>query len=173
MSAGVEDGMQQACAAAAKKLALDMTLLVAMEFKAKDGPCNFLLHLVFEREAVFEEDGSGQFSHRHLQAFYHMGKMFFAVQLSGEGRSTSTSKTPMVMTISHPASAAVLFSTAPPGYSLHTVHLRCADTMHWRCTYPWVGSSEEILKVYIDLCENARVGHCVPVRTEAGLTMQA
>lgn len=174
MSAGVQAGLQKACAAATNKMAQDMAVVVAVQLKINDGPCSFVLHLVFERNDGLEEDGSEQFSHRHLQAFYHMGIMFFAVQLSGEGRLTSNSKTPMVFSLSDPASAAVLFSTAPPGYSHHHVHLRCADAMHWKCTYPWVGSEKEVLGVYIDLCENARVGQPpVPVRIEAGFSVQA
>lgn len=173
MSAGIQEGMQQACAAATTKMAQDMAVMVAMQLKINDGPCNFVLHLVFKRNDDLEEDGSEPFSHRHLQAFHHMGSLFFAVQLSGEGRSTTTSKTPMILTLSSPASAAILFSTAPPGYSHPQVHLRCTDAMHWTCTYPWIGSENEVLRVYIDLCENGRVGHSVPVRSETGFILSS
>ena len=162
----VQEAMQQAGSPPANTLGVDIANVVLAELKADDGPCKYVLECVF---SVADHRQHRLPSPRHyLQAFYHMGKMYFSVQVAQDSAYEDMC---VVFPVADAALAWGVFLT--PGDKLHIhpdVYLLCTDTMHAKTTYKYNGHGvgdprEHDLSTYIALCENANVPNPVAVRS--------
>lgn len=166
----VQEAMQQAGSPPANTLGVDIANLVLAELKADDGPCKYLLECVFSR-AGHEQDPFNSQRH-YLKAFYHMGKMYFSVQVLARG--CTPGDICVVFPVADAALAWGVFSTPGDEHCMHPdklalVYLLCTITSG-KTTYKYNGHGvgdprEHGLSTYIALCENANVPNPVAVRS--------
>lgn len=156
----VQEAMQQAGSPSANTLGVDIANVVLAELKADDGPCKYVL------QRMCRADGAGIGIRQHyLQSFYHMGKMYFSVQVIAQGFTHEDMC--VVFPVADAALAWGMFSTDADD---DDVYLLCTDTMHAKTKYKYnchgYGAPREHgLSTYIALCENANVPNPVAVRS--------
>jgi hypothetical protein len=150
-------GVQQAGVAAASTLAADVANLVLVELKAEDGPSKYTLEARFRRARAETE-------YNYLQAFYHMGKLYFSVQIS---RLRALS---VVFAAEDADHAWEMFSQSSGSKiaSEIEVYLRCSDQDHGDILY---AGHMRGLPAYIAMCKHEKVPN--PCRRSFHLRMSS